>query len=96
MQNYTKVGFLKTRAPEKIIELATKFWDQNHVNMEQENWPVGNSYINNWVSPTYMVKIEDGRLRGGGSQLRKQLWDAARESIEDWGRGPESNVALRD
>eukprot|EP01083_Nonionella_stella_P156187 505442_1 len=84
MQNYTKVGFLKTRAPEKVIELATKFWDQNHLSMEQESWPVGNSYINNWVSPTYMVKIEDGHLRGGGFQLRKQIWDVARESIEDW------------
>eukprot|EP00579_Thalassiosira_antarctica_P007807 CAMPEP_0201900604 /NCGR_PEP_ID=MMETSP0902-20130614/52671_1 /ASSEMBLY_ACC=CAM_ASM_000551 /TAXON_ID=420261 /ORGANISM="Thalassiosira antarctica, Strain CCMP982" /LENGTH=483 /DNA_ID=CAMNT_0048434325 /DNA_START=280 /DNA_END=1731 /DNA_ORIENTATION=- len=84
MQNYTKVGFLKTRAPEKVFELATKFWDQNQFNMEPEAWPAGNTYINNWVSPTYMVKIEDGRLRGGGSQLRKQLWDAARESIEDW------------
>eukprot|EP00581_Thalassiosira_minuscula_P005635 CAMPEP_0183738450 /NCGR_PEP_ID=MMETSP0737-20130205/54570_1 /TAXON_ID=385413 /ORGANISM="Thalassiosira miniscula, Strain CCMP1093" /LENGTH=484 /DNA_ID=CAMNT_0025972981 /DNA_START=478 /DNA_END=1928 /DNA_ORIENTATION=- len=84
MKNYTKVGFLKTRAPEKVVELATKFWDQNHLSMERENWPVGNSYINNWNSPTYMVKIEDSRLRGGGSQLRKQIWDAARESIEDW------------
>ncbi|KAL3774624.1 hypothetical protein ACHAWO_001995 [Cyclotella atomus] len=84
MQNYTDVGFLKTRAPQKIIDLATTFWEQNHFNQEIENWPEGNTYINSWVSPTYMLKIEDGRLRGGGYQLRKQLWDEAREAIEDW------------
>lgn len=84
MQNYTAVGFLKTRAPKRVTELATKFWEQNQFNAVPESWPKGNTYINNWVSPTYMVKIDDGRLRGGGSQLRKELWDAARESIEDW------------
>ena len=41
MQNYTDVGFLKTRAPQEIIDLMTKFWEQNHLNQEQENWPVG-------------------------------------------------------
>lgn len=41
MQNYTEVGFLKTRAPQEIIDLMTKFWEQNHLNQEQENWPVG-------------------------------------------------------
>ena len=84
MQNYTDVGFLKTRAPEKIIELATKFWEQNHFNQDIENWPIGNTYINSWISPTYMIKIEDRRLRGGGMNLRKQIWDEAREAIEDW------------
>ncbi|KAL9184657.1 hypothetical protein ACHAXT_012627 [Thalassiosira profunda] len=84
MQNYTDVGFLKTRAPEKVIALATNFWEKNRLNMEEENWPEGNTYINSWVSPTYMVNIEDGRLRGGGFKLRKEIWAAAREAIEDW------------
>ncbi|KAL7553955.1 hypothetical protein ACHAWF_017322 [Thalassiosira exigua] len=84
MQNYTEIGFLKTRAPEDVTELATKFYDQNRLNAERENWPTGNTYINTWDAPTYMIKIEDKRLRGGGFKLRQQLWDAARESIEDW------------
>jgi len=84
MQNYTKVGFLKTRAPEKVVDLATKFWDQNHYNQKPENWPPGNTYINHWDSPTYMLSIDDGRLRGGGFALREQIWDASREAIEDW------------
>ena len=84
MQNYTSVGFLKTRAPAKVIDLASKFWEQNSFNQDVENWPVGNTYINSWVSPTYMIKIEDGRLRGGGYNLRQKIWDGAREAIEDW------------
>ena len=84
MQNYTKVGFLKTRAPEKVVHLATKFWDQNQYNQKPENWPPGNTYINHWDSPTYMLSIDDGRLRGGGFALREQIWDASREAIEDW------------
>ena len=84
MQNYTDVGFLKTRAPQEIIDLMTKFWDQNNLNQEQENWPVGNSYINAWNKPTYMLRIEDGRLRGGGFNFRRKLWDLSREVIEDW------------
>jgi len=84
MQNYTKVGFLKTRAPKKVIDLSTQFWEKNHLNTKTEKWPRGNSYINTWVSPTYMISIEDGSLRGGGFKLRKEIWDASREAIEDW------------
>ena len=84
MQNYTSTGFYKTRAPDEVIELATKFWDENHLNMVRENWPIGNTYINVWDSPTYMVPIEDTNLRGGGSPLKKKLWDAARQAVEDW------------
>ena len=61
MQNYTEVGFLKTKAPEEIVDLMTKFWDQNHLNQEVEAWPEGNTYINSWNQPTYMLRIEVGQ-----------------------------------
>jgi prolyl 4-hydroxylase len=31
-----------------------------------------------------MVAIEDTKLRGGGSALKKRLWSAAQEAVEDW------------
>ena len=31
-----------------------------------------------------MLRIEDGRLRGGGFNFRRKLWDLSREVIEDW------------
>jgi hypothetical protein len=61
MQNYTEVGFLKTKAPKEIVDLMTKFWDQNHLNQEVEAWPEGNTYINSWNQPTYMLRIEVGQ-----------------------------------
>jgi len=31
-----------------------------------------------------MVSVEDRTLRGGGGQLKKKLWDAARSIISEW------------
>merc|ERR1712154_665421 len=39
---------------------------------------------NNWASPTYMVSVENNGLRGGGSRLKQKIWDAARDTIQDW------------
>ena len=29
-----------------------------------ERWPRGNTYTNNWETPTYMISLEDTTLRG--------------------------------
>ena len=39
---------------------------------------------NNWVVPTTMVSVEDRSLRGGGSNLKQQIWNAARDTISEW------------
>ena len=31
-----------------------------------------------------MVNVEDMRLRGAGSTLKRQIWDAARDTIQEW------------
>ena len=31
-----------------------------------------------------MVSVEDSSLRGGGSSLKKHIWDAARDTIQEW------------
>lgn len=84
MQNYTDTGFLKIRAPEKLRKLLTDYWEANKHNMKKESWPAGNTYTNHWAAPTYMVSIEDTGLRGGGQSLKKDVWEAARETIEEW------------
>jgi prolyl 4-hydroxylase len=45
---------------------------------------MGNTYTNNWVAPTYMVSVEDSSLRGGGRGLKQKIWDAARDTIQEW------------
>ena len=44
----------------------------------------GNTYTNSWESPTYMVSVDDKRLRGSGTQLKRKLWDATQSILEEW------------
>jgi prolyl 4-hydroxylase len=37
-----------------------------------------------WESPTYMVSVEDTSLRGAGNNIKRHIWDAARDTIQEW------------
>lgn len=84
MTNYTDIGFKKIRAPEKMFKLIKEFWDKNRDNGKPENWGTGNTYTNNWQSMTLMVSVEDTKLRGGGAALKQSIWDAGRDTIQEW------------
>lgn len=84
MVNYTSTGFKKIKAPKKLFDLLSAHWETNRHLKKQEVWPVGSIYTNHWESPTYMVGVEDSNLRGGGSKLKDDLWEAVRETIEEW------------
>ena len=45
---------------------------------------LGNTYTNHWSSPTYLLSIEDPNLEGAGSNLKKNIWKAAKSTIEEW------------
>jgi len=67
------------------MKLLREHWEANKEKKTQEVWPVGNTYVNHWESPTYMVSVEDQNLRGtGGMRLKNQIWDAAKTTIEGW------------
>lgn len=84
MQNYTRDGYKKIKAPPEVWKLITEFWEKNKNNKKLENWGAGNTYTNNWEAPTYMVSVEDSGLRGGGAQLKQAIWNAARDTIQEW------------
>mmetsp|Transcript_12158 Transcript_12158/g.13940 ORF Transcript_12158/g.13940 Transcript_12158/m.13940 type:complete len:515 (+) Transcript_12158:82-1626(+) len=84
MTNYTDIGFKKVRAPEEAFKLISEFWEANKEKGILESWGVANTYTNNWQSPTYMVSVENGGLRGGGNRLKQKIWDAARDTIQEW------------
>lgn len=84
MQNYTDIGFKKIKTPPTVWKLLQNFWEKNKDKKMPENWPKGNTYVNHWDSPTYMISVEDSRLRGGGSILKQAIWDAARDTIQEW------------
>jgi prolyl 4-hydroxylase len=78
MNNYTKLGYLKIRAPDKVNALLKEFWAKNKDKQKPEQWPVGNIYTNHWASPSTMVSVEDASLEGGGYVLKQHIWNAAR------------------
>jgi hypothetical protein len=81
--NYTAVGFHKTRVPDSIWPAIQSFYAQNKDTEKPENWPAGNTYVNHWVSPTYMVSFEDRQLRAG-LQLKNMIWSTVQPIIEAW------------
>lgn len=84
MRNYTDTGFRKIRAPSHVFKLLKEFWEKNKMNRKPERWSVGNIYTNHWNSPTFMVSVEDDKLEGGGYVLKQHIWNAARDTIEEW------------
>ena len=89
MQNYTETGYKKLKTPPEVWKLLSEFWKKNdptaHIHKSKpENWGKGNSYVNHWDSPTYMISVEDTSLRGAGYQLKDAIWAAAKNTLEEW------------
>ncbi|CAB9496825.1 Ankyrin Repeat [Seminavis robusta] len=85
MVNYTKNGFVKIRAPEQVWNMVQEFWQQNQHNLElEEEWPTGNIFVNHWKSPVNFVAIDDPTLPGGGNIIKTAIWNAARDTLEQW------------
>lgn len=82
--NFTERGYLKIKAPESVMRLLLDHWEANKDKKIQEQWTKGNIYVNHWKSPTYMVSVENEKLRGGGDQLRSKVWGYAKSTIQEW------------
>lgn len=82
--NYTTMGFTKMRAPDHVFRLLRDFWDKNRGRETPEPWIPGNIYTNHWEAPTYLLSVEDESLEGGGYVLKQHIWNAARDTIEEW------------
>jgi prolyl 4-hydroxylase len=84
VKNYTTLGYKKIKAPEELFSLIKTFWERNNKRGEPEDWDTSNTYVNYWESLSYMVHVDDTRLRGGGYSLKEKIWDAARDAISEW------------
>ena len=82
--NYTEIGFKKMKAPPDVWNIINTFYQNNKGKETLENWPRGNTYVNHWDSPSYMINFEDGRLRGAGSAIKNQIWAAVKPYMEEW------------
>lgn len=82
--NYTKLGFAKTKAPKKAFDALQQFWNKHQGKETVEDWPSGNTYTNHWaLNPTYMLSLEDGRMREG-RRIKNVVWDAVKAVLEEW------------
>jgi prolyl 4-hydroxylase len=72
------------RAPERVFELLSTHWKNNQEKKEKESWPTGNTYVNYWKAPTYMVNVEDNTLRGAGYNLKRKIWEGVKPILEEW------------
>ncbi len=97
MQNYTTLGFQKTKAPKHIMQQLEQFWEENididvltgekkqaRNNLEQESWHPGDTHTNHWEAPTHMLNIENANLKGGGMGLKQRVWKAAETVLLQW------------
>jgi prolyl 4-hydroxylase len=81
--NYTEVGFKKLKAPTAAWEPLIAFYEANKDAEKFEDWPRGNTYVNHWTSPTYMVSLENRALRGG-LNVKEQIWAGVKPILEEW------------
>lgn len=91
MQNYTMLGFHKTKVPKQIFQQISHFWKQHQLKQKQEAWGknqngvvIADTHVNHWKSPTYMVHIDNPYFEGGGMDLKNSIWNVARLKLEDW------------
>jgi len=84
MVNYTTMGFKKIRAPKPLMDLLLDFWGKNENKTKAEGWSHGNSYVNHWENMSYMASVEDTKLDGGGQTLKRMIWHASEEIIQNW------------
>lgn len=73
MQNYTHAGYAKVPTPQVVQDMLTSVWKDHHQEQTRELWDRGNTYVNHWESPTYMVDWETHLSKSQKQNLVKQL-----------------------
>ena len=69
MVNFTKTGFLKTRAPPEVFRIIKEFWELNKNKAEIE-WKRPTPYHNNWDIPPTILRVDNRFLPRAGSHLQ--------------------------
>jgi len=97
MQNYTMLGFQKTKIPNELYQQLKIFWSNHRTKQKMEAWGKDggdgtadergisvDTHVNHWVSPTYMVHIDNPYFEGGGMELKNYIWHVARQKLQAW------------
>lgn len=80
-QNYTHAGFAKVETPPGVLRRLQEVWDEASPSSKVlERWERGNTYLNHWESPTYMIDIT--QILSHAEQ--QQLVQAVQSVLEAW------------
>jgi len=85
--NFTKIGFKKRKAPKELFHEILDFYEKHKdKGKKAEQWPRGNTYVNSWNTPTYMVSFEDTE---SGRSLRNRILMVLNPILSEWVGGRE-------
>ncbi|KAL3905926.1 MAG: hypothetical protein SGILL_009479, partial [Bacillariaceae sp.] len=89
MVNYTSDGFKVIKGSQEfpqVSSLLQEFWSHHREQWTPEQWPPGNTYVNHWASPTFMVSVDQysGLRRNSKTEFQQLLWDAATTAVSTW------------
>eukprot|EP00428_Durinskia_dybowskii_P064349 CAMPEP_0170377754 /NCGR_PEP_ID=MMETSP0117_2-20130122/12440_1 /TAXON_ID=400756 /ORGANISM="Durinskia baltica, Strain CSIRO CS-38" /LENGTH=448 /DNA_ID=CAMNT_0010633071 /DNA_START=385 /DNA_END=1731 /DNA_ORIENTATION=- len=71
------------KAPAAAWDPLIAFYEANQHSEKLEDWPRGNTYVNSWEVPSYMVSLENRSLRGGLA-VKQKVWDGVKPILEEW------------
>lgn len=66
------------------MNMLVDFWESNEGEEEAERWPAGNTYVNHWDSPTYMLPLANPKLKGGGKDIQRTVLDSVQQALQAW------------
>uniref|UniRef100_A0A7S1UF35 Uncharacterized protein n=1 Tax=Phaeomonas parva TaxID=124430 RepID=A0A7S1UF35_9STRA len=90
MKTFTDNGYHKMKVPPELFERIKNFWEHSPRKHKLEAWTDGNTYVNHWESPTYMVSLEDraqnpiGEFEDNGYKLKEAIWAGIKPILEEW------------
>lgn len=78
---FTKVGFEKLLVPDALWSQVQQFWRANRHKTVNENWDLGNSYVNHWeIAPSMCYMPES---------LKRDVFRALQPLLERWANNTE-------
>lgn len=70
------MGFEHRRLAPEVFEAVSKFYAANAKHRVKEIWDIGNTYVNHWEAPTYMVHLTQ--------HLKELVFENVKPILEEW------------
>ncbi len=73
--HFTKMGFEKRKVPDDLWKIIKDFYEANKWNYAREKWPVDDTVVNFYDSPSYMVHMDS---------IRELMYQKMQPLLEEW------------